>query len=251
MRVTALGNDSWMLDRVAIRVPLPSTMMPGSAGTENSTTDLILSSFNASVDSALYSNHTKFWLDGDEEAPSQLVYDIPATTTAQVMEDCKTRDESRAVAFGYVTSPSGTKCVFGVDERDEGKHCIYDDGLYGSFGWCYTAEDMGSFGSCDEACPLWGPSKIIARKIDEVLHRLDNVTQQVKDMTQGEGHDTAPPPPPTTAVNHTTTGVNTTTTTTIVNTTTVNTTPVPTSSEPVPPHHHRHLTLVPIIPVVL
>lgn len=89
--------------------------------------------------------------------------------------NCTTREEPRAVAFGYTTSPPGTPCIFGTDDRDEGSHCILDDGKYGSFGWCFTSSDHASWGSCNDKCPLFGQAKILAKKIDslhEAIHKL-------------------------------------------------------------------------------
>jgi len=88
-----------------------------------------------------------------------------ATTSSSA---CVTRADPRAVAFGYETSEPGTPCVFGVDLRDEGWHCIMEDGKYGSFGWCFTSTDLASWGSCEEACPLFGPAKVLASKIDSL-----------------------------------------------------------------------------------
>merc|ERR1712187_379290 len=69
------------------------------------------------------------------------------------------------MGFGYSTSAPGTPCVFGSDPRDEGSHCIMEH-QYGSFGWCFTSQDKSSWGSCGETCPLSGPAKVLAGKID-------------------------------------------------------------------------------------
>mmetsp|Transcript_122404 Transcript_122404/g.357321 ORF Transcript_122404/g.357321 Transcript_122404/m.357321 type:complete len:412 (-) Transcript_122404:113-1348(-) len=81
---------------------------------------------------------------------------------------CVTRYDSRATAFGYFTSPPGTECVFGMDARDEGTHCILDNGEYGSYGWCYTSSDRTSWGSCSVVCPLFGASKVLGDRIDRM-----------------------------------------------------------------------------------
>jgi len=56
-------------------------------------------------------------------------------------------------------------CIFGVDDRDEGKHCIYSEGKYGSLGWCYTSSEKNEWGSCNDSCPLWGQAKILEKRL--------------------------------------------------------------------------------------
>jgi len=92
-----------------------------------------------------------------------------ATTTASAHNvSCVTREDSRASATGYTTSPAGTLCKFGVDDRDEGEHCIIDGFKFGSFGWCFTDASKSSWGSCSETCPLLGAAKVLSDKIDDV-----------------------------------------------------------------------------------
>jgi len=81
---------------------------------------------------------------------------------------CITREDPRASSTFYTTSPAGTPCVFGVDPRDEGSHCIMEGGKYGSFGWCFTSKSRQSWGSCSESCPLFGPAKTLGAKIKEL-----------------------------------------------------------------------------------
>jgi hypothetical protein len=50
-----------------------------------------------------------------------------------------------------------------------------DDGEYGSFGWCFTSQDKSSWGSCSESCPLFGPAKVLAKKIDSLDKRIAEV----------------------------------------------------------------------------
>merc|ERR1712125_85680 len=90
------------------------------------------------------------------------------TTTTDTREggNCTTQYDSRATATGYITSPPFTPCLFGVDTRDEGEHCVFDQGFYGSNGWCYTSEDGSSWGSCGPDCPLYGQEKILGKKLD-------------------------------------------------------------------------------------
>lgn len=107
---------------------------------------------------------------------------------------CVTREEPRASVLGYTTAEPGTLCVFGVDDRDEGFHCIMDDEKYGSFGWCYTSKDADAWGSCSESCPLFGPPKILAAKIeklrntmhtdhDEISAKVDNLSSAIDNLT--------------------------------------------------------------------
>lgn len=180
IRLKAMGNDSWLIDRVVLRV------------TNNGTgehVDVPVLTFNEKNDSLAYGNFTRFWLDSDEEAPAQQIYPVPpmpasAESIEAARHGCATRADSRAEAIGYDTAVPGSPCVFGLDARDEGKHCIRDEAeTYGSFGWCYTDRDMETFGACNEACPLFGPDKILAEKLDEVLRRLDHA--------EGDDHDEA------------------------------------------------------------
>jgi len=66
-------------------------------------------------------------------------------------------------------APPGTPCMFGLDDRDEGYHCILDNGYYGSLGWCYTAKDRSSWGACNADCPLFGPLKKIGDRLKKDL----------------------------------------------------------------------------------
>lgn len=85
---------------------------------------------------------------------------------------CVTKQDPRATSFGYTTSLPGTPCVFGIDDRDEGYHCIMEDGKFGSFGWCWTSMAMSSWGSCSESCPLFGPSKVIHQEVEALSKKL-------------------------------------------------------------------------------
>lgn len=88
---------------------------------------------------------------------------------------CATRSDTRASSWIAKIAPAGTPCVFGVDPRDEGAHCIESEGKYGSFGWCYTDKSSGAWGSCNEHCPLFGHAKILGKKIDKVAEHLREV----------------------------------------------------------------------------
>lgn len=97
---------------------------------------------------------------------------------------CGTRKDPRAQAWFAVTSPVGTPCIFGVDDRDEGDHCIFDDGEYGTNGWCWTSEDKSSWGSCNDKCPLYGAGATLGNKIDNVADALKTVVHKLK---KGDG----------------------------------------------------------------
>jgi len=94
--------------------------------------------------------------------------------------NCTTRFDERVQSMIQVTSPPGTPCVFGLDPRDEGAHCIFDDGQYGSLGWCYTGANKEAWGACGESCPLYGQAQILDRKIDQVLEELEAESDVIK-----------------------------------------------------------------------
>lgn len=110
-----------------------------------------------------------------------------SNSTAGSVSGCVTRADSRARAWFAETSPPGTPCVFGVegDARDEGSHCIFDDGLFGSNGWCYTSKDRSSWGSCNHLCPLYGSAANLGKKIERVAAVLDGI----KDLLNGTEAD--------------------------------------------------------------
>eukprot|EP00929_Paragymnodinium_shiwhaense_P068713 TRINITY_DN34610_c0_g1_i1.p1 TRINITY_DN34610_c0_g1~~TRINITY_DN34610_c0_g1_i1.p1 ORF type:complete len:679 (-),score=159.90 TRINITY_DN34610_c0_g1_i1:252-2288(-) len=175
MRVKALGADAWLMHSIELKTPV-------SNGAPTVVKVLDANSVgNQSTEATELHSDSRFWLDGDELGPLENVYDVPALsnatsdagTEAAGHADCVTRHDSRLEAFGYTTSPPGTKCVFGVDPRDEGAHCIEDDGTYGSYGWCYTKHDQSSWGACSPSCPLWGQQKLLGDKLDAVLRRMD------------------------------------------------------------------------------
>eukprot|EP00927_Polykrikos_kofoidii_P042406 TRINITY_DN3632_c0_g1_i1.p1 TRINITY_DN3632_c0_g1~~TRINITY_DN3632_c0_g1_i1.p1 ORF type:complete len:398 (-),score=57.28 TRINITY_DN3632_c0_g1_i1:52-1245(-) len=161
LRVRALGNDSWGYTAIyffftdskngTVRIPVlnnTQTIQPYEVG-------------------------STYWLDGAGGALSEQIYLVPELPAdSELHTQCTTKDDPRAHRLLYETSPVGTPCVFGVDDADEGSHCIYDDGKYGSFGWCYTSADKNSWGSCNEDCPLYGQFRVLGAKVDEILRRL-------------------------------------------------------------------------------
>mmetsp|Transcript_85865 Transcript_85865/g.165295 ORF Transcript_85865/g.165295 Transcript_85865/m.165295 type:complete len:333 (-) Transcript_85865:70-1068(-) len=103
------------------------------------------------------------------------------TSNVTNVSTCITRADARVYSAFYTTSPAGTPCVFGVDPRDEGSHCIMEGGKYGSFGWCFTSKSKQSWGACSESCPLFGPSKVLGAKINKLDSELgDRVRAEVK-----------------------------------------------------------------------
>jgi hypothetical protein len=111
---------------------------------------------------------------------------------------CVTRSDSRANSpiDGYTTSPADTPCVFGVDDRDEGSHCMLDGEKYGSFGWCYTSADKTSWGSCSEGCPLYGYAGELGKEIETLkseIARLGGSVDNVNSTTAIGGSEPAHP----------------------------------------------------------
>jgi len=95
-----------------------------------------------------------------------------SSSTPSSAAACATRADSRAHSYVSTIAQPGTPCVFGVDDRDEGSHCIMEDGKYGSYGWCFTSNDTSSWGSCNEHCPLFGVAKVLADKIEALERKL-------------------------------------------------------------------------------
>jgi len=123
-------------------------------------------------------NHNKGWSD-IKTAYCCGKHNIGCPEEKQ-RHQCVTRDDPLAKSSylqGPVSKP-GTACVFGKDDRDEGKHCILDNGKYGEFGWCYTAD---GWGSCSKDCPLFGPSRVLYEYLKNLTRRLakfENQTMQ-------------------------------------------------------------------------
>jgi len=92
---------------------------------------------------------------------------------------CVTKMDSRISAWFTETAPEGTPCVFGVDVRDEGSHCIYDGGQFGSNGFCFTRVDGSQWGSCNSECPLYGPAAVLGKKLDKVIKVVNRVEKKV------------------------------------------------------------------------
>jgi len=103
---------------------------------------------------------------------------------------CVTKQDPRAKAWWAKTAKPGTACVFGVDPRDEGKHCI-PEMEFGSMGWCFTKKDKSEWGSCGEACPLYGHHKTVGKQIDGLAARVDAIIGNLSEAA-GSGAATEP-----------------------------------------------------------
>jgi hypothetical protein len=96
--------------------------------------------------------------------------------------NCTTVDDPRGATMLTMTgvAKAGTPCVFGADERDQGGHCIMDDGKYGTYGWCYTTMDKTAWGSCSEYCPLGGAAGVLERRIDDLDQFVARILAKVR-----------------------------------------------------------------------
>lgn len=173
LRLTAQGADAWGYSQVLL-----------------STGSRVVTILDETMGNNSYGESSVHWVDGNEDAPRYNVYnvvEVGVQSPKAANINCTTKSDSRAYVTGYTTAPNGTPCIFGLDARDEGSHCIIDDGKYGSFGWCYTSEDMYSWGSCSENCPLFGPAKVLGAKIDRLQEELKEDAE-----ASGKKNGTAP-----------------------------------------------------------
>lgn len=176
LRLTAQGTDAYGYSRLLL-----------SAGSRTVTV------LDETMGNKSYGPNSVHWVDGNEDAPRFNVYNVSKLEVESPKEaniNCTTKSDSRAYVTGYRTAPDGTSCIFGLDVRDEGSHCIMDDGKYGSFGWCWTSEDMYNWGSCSENCPLFGPAKVLGAKIDRLQEELkENAKASAKKNGTAPGVD--------------------------------------------------------------
>jgi len=100
-------------------------------------------------------------------------------TASNATNGCATRFDERIKAWWRTAAQPGTPCLFGVDDRDEGKHCIEASGAYGAFGWCWTTRERGAWGSCNEDCPLFGRAEKLAKKLDTVEDVVKRIVQHM------------------------------------------------------------------------
>lgn len=114
------------------------------------------------------------------EANASNATEVKAAVPEPVKDhsSCVTRHDERAASFWSQTAAVGSPCIFGVDDRDEGSHCIAETD-FGSNGWCYTQRDMSAWGSCSEGCPLYGPHAKLAKKIDGMASVLGKLSDTI------------------------------------------------------------------------
>jgi len=94
---------------------------------------------------------------------------------------CFTVEDPLQGPWGYAPATPGSPCLFGQDPRDEGSHCILDEGRFGSNGWCFTSIDLTSWGSCCAACPLYGPAGELEKKMVGISARVQKLAEVVTD----------------------------------------------------------------------
>jgi len=104
---------------------------------------------------------------------------VNGSTAAPSSGPCVTKHDDRVHGLFASVAPHGTPCVFGVDAADEGKHCMEENGQYGSFGWCWTTKSRDTWGSCNEHCPPSGPTAQLASNIDDVLGAIKDIAKHV------------------------------------------------------------------------
>jgi hypothetical protein len=105
-------------------------------------------------------------------------FHVDLARRARVFHICATWNDIRANSLSYTTAPEGTPCKFGLDARDEGSHCIFDNGKYGSNGWCFTSDDF-EWGSCNEHCPLYGANAALSKQLQKTNEKLDKLVERV------------------------------------------------------------------------
>jgi len=174
IRIQAQGPDAWNVDSVVV--------------VHGGTRVTVLETGSGQTKYAADSTH---WIDSYDEAPASMTLDVPSLEAlAQhrapdgANKTCTTRADKRVWALGYTTADPGSKCVFGVDPRDEGLHCIMDDAQFGTLGWCFTNKEGSSWGSCSADCPLFGQEGILGDKIDDFINRLDEQGQILMDTVE-------------------------------------------------------------------
>lgn len=97
--------------------------------------------------------------------------------------------------FPWMVSLPRVPCKFGIDPYDEGWHCMgIGDPKYGSYGWCYTRDDMTEWGLCGENCPLAGPLAKLGNKMEGLREELHKGDHLLLDVLKGlaEGHKEKP-----------------------------------------------------------
>jgi len=109
---------------------------------------------------------------------------VATTTLFENLVGCATRADPRVerrlmFARRSKPAPDGTPCVFGAVDRDEGNHCVYDSGRFGSFGWCFTRYDRTQWGSCSEFCAPGGSTDLIIARIDLLAEKVQAALEKL------------------------------------------------------------------------
>lgn len=92
---------------------------------------------------------------------------------------CVTQTTENSQAMYSYVAPAGSPCFFGVDDRDEGSHCIDQDRQDGPNGWCWTSEDLESWGKCAAGCPLSGAAKVLEKELKHIEKKLDKLESEI------------------------------------------------------------------------
>lgn len=119
--------------------------------------------------------------DGELRPASEVSFHVDGDVSSAVTAIA--REQQQLSSTASCTAKDGSACVFGLDVRDENTHCI-PDFEYGSFGWCYTKADMSTWGSCQSTCPLFGPERVLDRKLEAAEEKLHELVREVDDMTE-------------------------------------------------------------------
>merc|ERR1719197_1064922 len=106
------------------------------------------------------------------------------TTTTHKKSSCVTIESPMDKVWMEALAPlkvakGGSECVFGVDNRDEGGHCIHQNGKYGAYGWSFTKNDGSEWGSCNKLCPLYGQEKKLNDRIKELEAKLADTQKKL------------------------------------------------------------------------
>lgn len=168
---------------------MPKEMPKEMSKTNNTNTSAVQITDPNSSETVTYNTPASEALTATSPEPTTAAKTVDATSakdatseskgTSAKQSSCSTRKDVRAAAWFAETAPEGSPCVFGVDARDEGSHCILDNGKYGSHGWCYTVEEATEWGSCDKGCPLHGSTKAVAAKIDVLADQVGQLKKRV------------------------------------------------------------------------
>jgi len=165
-----------------------SSIEDAMGGTANSSNSSRHDSSNSSNDSEGVVGHIVDAVAGDVDGAAQAVADVVGSkhsgskhnSSAKSIYGCVTRETENAQALSSYVSLAGSPCLFGVDDRDEGCHCIDQAGEYGPNGWCWTSEDLESWGKCASGCPLSGADKELEKRLQRIEKKLDKVESEIR-----------------------------------------------------------------------